>query len=262
MLNLSIVILTCNQKDYTLRVLDSLSPFMSEESGAEVIVVDNGSTDGTAKAVAAKHYGWGDRLVYKILEKNRGVAAGRNVGLRLATRDVFMILDNDTIVNVEALRYLYERLTADRTIGVIAPALYSPAGELQDSAKPYPGLGIKIRHFISQKWRRSDESVRSVEFEPVYVIGACQMFRREVWEHAGPLDEAIFYGPEDADFCLRVKASGLRILYTPSASIIHDWQRATSGRSFATQLTPRRLRLTLRHIQALFHFYISHRRLF
>lgn len=253
-MGLSIIILTCNQKAFTLRVLDSLRDFMRQEPDAEVIIVDNGSTDGTQEAVSGRFRDWGCRLIYKRLDENRGVAAGRNVGLSLARGEALMILDNDTVVNAEALRHLYDRLMGDESIGVIAPALRSPEGRLQESAKPYPGLGIKLRHFISQRWHRADEAAAPRESEPCYVIGACQMFRRSTRQKVGSLDEGIFYGPEDADFCMRVRALGLRILYDPSVGIIHDWQRATSSRRFT--------RLSFLHIRALFHLYFKYRRFF
>lgn len=254
MLNLSIVILTCNQKAYTVRVLSSLRDLMREESGTEVIIIDNGSTDGTDEAVAAMCLGWGKRLTYRCLDRNIGVAAGRNAGLSIASRDAILILDNDTIVSADAIRYLYHRLMNDSTIGLIAPALHSPEGTLQESAKPYPGLGIKLRHLISQHWRRHDEAAPPRECEPDYVMGACQMFRRETQQLVGPFDEHIFYGPEDADFCLRVRAQGLRVIYAPAVCIIHDWQRATSRHRFS--------RLSMLHIRALLYFYRKHSRIF
>lgn len=254
MMDLSIVILTCNQRAFTLRLLGSLGEFMRGNEGAEVIIVDNGSVDGTREAVEAKDLPWRESLKYISLPENIGVAAGRNVGLRNASRGVLMILDNDTIVDADSISYMYDRLLSDPTIGILAPSLRSPLGELQDSAKPFPGLGLKLRHFISQRWHRRDEVAAARECEPYYVIGACQMFRRTTLEKAGMLDEKIFYGPEDADFCERVRRAGLRIVYDPEACIIHDWQRATSRRRFS--------RLSYLHLRALLYFYRKHRRLF
>jgi len=248
---LSTVILTSNQRKLTERVVGSLNEFMLS-ADAEVILVDNGSSDGTQNAVMAKDFEWKERLKYIYLNENIGVAPGRNVGLKHASGDVILILDNDTIVDREALAYMLRRLLCDKTIGILAPALYSPSGELQDSAKPFPGVGIKVRHFISPKWRREDERAEACECEPFYVIGACQMFRREVMEKAGMLDERIFYGPEDADFCMRVRQAGFRIVYDPQVRIIHDWQRITSRRRFS--------RLSLLHIRSLIYFYLKHRR--
>jgi len=88
--------------------------------------------------------------------------------------------------------------------------------------------------------------------EPFYVIGAAQMFAADVYRAIGGLDENIFYGPEDADFCMAVRALGLRVVYEPSYSIVHHYQRVTSGRLLSQGAR--------RHIKALLYFYRKHRR--
>ena len=252
-MRLSIVILTCNQSAYTLRCLASLTPYMQAHSDAEVVLVDNGSTDGTAAAIAAERYPWCSRLHLIRLGSNRGVAAGRNVGLQEAAGEVLMILDNDTIVTAETIDTLVAYVTDHRDVGIAAPQLLSPAGEVQDSAKPFPGLGIKLRNVLGL--RASTASAQpAATTDPYYVIGACQVMRREVMQRVGLLDEHIFYGPEDADYCARVRAAGFAVKYLPHITIVHDWQRATTRRI----LSP----LGRRHIAALLYFYRKHRRIF
>ena len=88
--------------------------------------------------------------------------------------------------------------------------------------------------------------------EPVYVIGACQIIRREVVEQIGLLDEHMFFGPEDADYCLRAASVGWKIVYLPQYSIVHFWQR-TSGKQLFS-------RLAWLHLKALVYFYRKHHR--
>ena len=254
-MRLSIVILTCNQSAYTLRCLASLTPYMQAHGDAEVVLVDNGSTDGTAAAIAAERYSWCSRLRMIRLGSNRGVAAGRNVGLQESDGEVLMILDNDTIVTAEAIDALVGYVTDHRDVGIAAPRLLSPAGEVQDSAKPFPGLSIKLRNVLGLRARTASTPPSAANAaDPYYVIGACQVMRREVMQRVGLLDEHIFYGPEDADYCARVRAAGFAIRYLPHITIVHDWQRATTRRV----LSP----LGRRHIAALLYFYRKHRRLF
>ena len=241
------MILTCNQRELTLRCLDSLGETMEAHPDAEVVLVDNGSSDGTLDAVAERRYPWADRLVTVRSETNVGVAPGRNIGLRRAKGDVLMLLDNDTIADRRAVDSLLKEAGRPEN-GVVAPKLVSPAGEVQASSKPYPGLGVKIAHLLFRN--RREEPLP----DPYYVIGACQMFRREVFDKVGELDGRIFYGPEDADFCGRVAAAGYKIRYVPEAVIIHDWQRATTRSPFS--------RLGRMHARALFYFYRKHRRWF
>lgn len=78
------------------------------------------------------------------------------------------------------------------------------------------------------------------------------MIRREVLDLTGLLDENIFYGPEDADFCIRVRNNGFKIVYLPQFSIIHHWKRVTNRKIFS--------KLACRHIQTLLYFYKKHHR--
>lgn len=249
-MRISLVILTCNQRELTLRCLRSLKSFIQDPS-CELILVDNGSTDGTADAVQTEFH-----FVKLIkLDTNRGVAAGRNVGLRQAVGRHLMILDNDTIADAQTIYALSDFLDRYPDVGMVAPRLVSPQGEIQTSYKRFPGLGVKIRNVIGSRHNTGIATeAPATATEPFYLIGAAQMFPREVYERAGGLDENIFYGPEDADFCMAVREQGLRVVYYPALTIIHDWQRATTKRIFSTAAR--------RHAAGLFYFYNKHKRWF
>lgn len=247
---ISVVVLTCNQRELTMRCLRSLRGFI-DEPDCELVLVDNGSTDGTADAVA------GDFPAVRILRlgSNRGVAAGRNAGLRLCTGEYLMILDNDTIANRDTIFGLATFLRRHPEVGIVAPRLISPEGATQKSFKRFPGLAVKIRNVIAGRSRTSvTRRVPARELEPFYLIGAAQMFPRDVYLMAGPLDERIFYGPEDADFCMAVRSLWKRVVYCPQFTIIHDWQRSTTK----NLLSP----TARRHARALLYFYAKHRRFF
>lgn len=251
MIAISVVILTCNQRAYTERCLDSIKPLL-ESDDCEVIVVDNGSVDGTAEMIEARY---GDAVVLIKSEYNRGVAAGRNLGLRRARGRYLMILDNDTIASAETVRSLADYLTANSGVGLVAPRLVGPDGTVQTSYRSYPGFFSKISNII----RGRDRSSRATDYptepcEPFYVIGAAQMFPAELYVRIGGLDENIFFGPEDTDFCMAVRELGKKVVYLPSLTIIHDWQRATSRRLFSKG--------ALTHLQGLIYFYKKHRRWF
>lgn len=247
MVELSIVILTCNQRDLTLKCLASLEGVMSER--CELIVVDNGSVDGSAEAIRRLYPGV--RLL--VHSCNLGVSAGRNSGLREARGEYLMILDNDTIATPSAILGLMDYLKGHRDVGLVAPLLRSPEGRIQHSFKPYPGVWVKIRNVLMKKRNTSYvEHVPSGEIEPFYVIGAAQMFRAELYRETGGLDERIFYGPEDADFCMQVRRLGYRVVLNPEYTIEHDWQRITTRRPWSAA--------SRRHIGALLYFYVKHRR--
>lgn len=246
---LSIVILTCNQRALLADCLQSLGALHSDDS-VEIIVVDNGSTDGTRDYLADAY----PRVMLISNAENRGVAAARNQGLTAACGKVLMLLDNDTIASPEAIQALYDYAVSHPEVGVCGCRLVAPDGTVQQSFKSYPGLWVKVRNVLGM--RRDEKPLPTNDdgtTSPVYVIGACQAFRREVWEKVGPLDEHIFYGPEDADFCIRVAKAGWQVRYLPQVTITHLFQRATTKRA----LSP----LGRKHIKSLLYFYWKHKRL-
>lgn len=251
-MTLSIVILTHNQSGHTLRCLDSLAPYLAANTDTDVVVVDNGSTDRTDAAIKRwcdEHGDIAARVRLIVLPENLGVAAGRNVGLNACRGDLLMILDNDTIVNAEAIDGMRQHLHDNQYCGVCGPALKSPEGELQASAKPYPGIRLKLAHVLHPGRELPEEREELTKPHPWYIIGACQMMFRTTYQHIGPLDENIFYGPEDADFCARVRRSRLTVDYLPHLEIIHDWRRATRRRPFS--------RLSFLHLRGLIHFWLK-----
>lgn len=246
---LTVVILTHNQCDTTVRCLRSLFVALTGIT-SQVIVIDNGSTDNTIGRLSAEF----PEIEYIKNSANRGVAPARNQGLRQAHGEYVLILDNDTVVPPEAVRQMLDYMRNHPKCGILGPALVNTDGSLQRSALPYPGLGQKLRNIMGLRrslrlWPTDADGTQ----HPVYVIGACQMMRSETLESVGLLDEKIFYGPEDADLCLRVARAGLDICYYPAIAVCHLYR----------QITRRRLlsRTSLLHLRALLHFWSKHRRL-
>lgn len=247
--DLSIIIITWNQLDTTCQCLESLKNWVSNPA-IEIIVVDNGSKDRTSNFLL-KHYP-SVRLV--VNEENKGVAYARNRALEKARGKYILILDNDTLANDTAITGMIDYMEEHQTVGLCACSLTDATGNLQDSFKPFPALKIKIKNVL----KRNNVLVKALTLptkpiEPDYVIGACQLVRRSVLDKVGLLDERIFYGPEDADFCLRIAGEGYKIVYLPQYSIIHHWQRATTRKIFS--------RLAWKHFYALCYFYIKHKRI-
>lgn len=225
---LSIVVLTCNQCDTTMRLCQSLTHWLSGRDDVELIIVDNGSTDATASRIEEwiKTHGL-TQVTFMPLAVNKGVAAGRNTGIKHATGKYIMLLDNDTLACGETFDALVTHLEKNPRCGVAAPALYSPDGELQASAKPYPTPRIKLMHLLSPHHNLAVERRHASSPHPYYVIGACQMFPRAILGTVGLLDEGMFYGPEDCEFCLRVRLAGYTVDYRSDLHLVHDWRRVT-----------------------------------
>jgi len=243
MKKLSIIILTYDHLDDTRRCLSSLEPVM-ERGDTEVIIVDNASTDGTPQYISQTY-----PLIHLTVNPvNRGVAAARNQGIAQATAPTLLILDNDTIATTRAIDGMMAYLESHPQVGLCACRLTDTEGNVQRSFRPFPSLKGKLLSVLglrsaAEKFRADDEGA----IEPYYVIGACQMIRREALDQVGQLDEAIFYGPEDADLCHRLRQSGWQVKYLPQFSIIHTYYRRTRRQPLS--------RLGLHHIGGLLHFY-------
>lgn len=248
-MKLSIVILTFDAMALTRRCLDPLQEVLRRDGDVEIIVVDNGSTDGSREEFLRHDY-----IRYFYQKTNRGVAAGRNIGIRKARGRYIMLLDNDTIPSVDAVRDLVAYMDSHPEIGLCAPRLTSPEGLTQRSFRPYPGITEKLKSLTGGN---SDivpaGEIPDCAIEPYYVIGACQIFRSDLTKRPDMLlDEKIFYGPEDADFCQRIRMHGYKVFYNPEITIIHDWMRA--GRSVFSKLGRR-------HIMGLIYFWGKWKRL-
>lgn len=261
-MTLGFVILAWNSRSVLKACLDSV--FALGGITADVVVVDNGSTDGTSEVLGEYSAPAGHRLHVITLPENRGTTRSRNLALKeLLDRscDFICILDSDTVINGEAVRYLTEELCRHPEFGVLGPALVGRDGALQPSARPFPTLCEKLRSVVS--WRRGQRTTSTAvavgrgegaPYEADYLMSACWMVRTEVFDRIGGFDEKIYYAPEDAEFCLRVWRSGYRVGYCPGVSIVHEWQRL-SRRSFFS-------RMNFEHVCGLAHLFAKYRYVF
>lgn len=248
MKRLSIIIITYNGQGFLTRCLGSLTTFIND-STCEVIIIDNHSTDGTLQFLHDNY----PQLKLIVNNENRGVAAARNQGIAIAKGKKLLLLDNDTEANDQAINAMINHLDTHPDVGLCACCLIDKEGEVQDSCKPYPGLMIKVRNVLGVGNKSRYTPNANGIIEPIYVIGACQMFGRNVVDKVGLLDDHIFYGPEDADWCIRIKQAGWRIHCLANHTIIHDYRRSTRRSPLS--------KLGRMHIKALLYFYWKHKRL-
>lgn len=236
----SVVLVTWRAKDHVLACLGSLRRHAGVDY--EVIVVDDGSEDGTSEAVAAQYPE--AKLITKPV--NEGLVAGRNTALQHITAPKVMMLDADTEVTKGALATLAAVLDRDPRIGVIGPKLiYIDNGDLQLSCRRYPPFLIPfIRRGPYQRWISDDppshrwhlmkDFDHQSERAAAWVVGAAQMWRSDLPALIGPFDNHVSsYGGEDKDWCLRVWDAGLRVHYVPDATILHHEQRYTKRNAYS-----------------------------
>jgi len=228
----NIIVLNYNSRQDTLDCLHSLEHLTYPN--AEVILVDNGSTDGTVEAVRAAYP---DMMVIDT-GKNLGFTGGNNVGIQFALEhgaDYIMLLNNDTIVAPDMIDLMIEAMEADPTIGVTGPMIYyydSPdtiwsAGGSIDWAR---GMTSMIGLNEEDKGQFG-EAPQMVDF----VTGCAMLARREVWEQAGLLDDKFFMYYEETEWCVRASRAGYGIAFIPNAMMWHKISieaRAASPRTY------------------------------
>ena len=230
-------------------LLERLIPLLAATNDSQIIVVDNGSTDGTQAYLQQ----WENRLTTLTLDRNHGVAYARNRGIELAQGEWICILDNDICFEEATVNAMVGYMESHEDVGLTGCRLLYPDGTVQDSCKRYPGIGQKMKNLLFRsKVRYSYPDEIQTVFEPEYIIGACQLIRKKVIDETGLLDEHIFYGPEDCDYCIRVREKGWKVVYIPTVSMVHDCQRKTNARPFSA--------LAWKHLKGLLYFYRKHKR--
>ena len=219
---LAIVILTWNGRHHTLACLETLRDAIGPEDA--VLVVDNGSRDGTEDAVRTLHP-WAEFVQNGV---NLGYAGGNNSGLRRALDRGFrwvMLLNNDTLVPRGAISALLAHAEATPAAGAFQPLLVSAADVLKiDSA------GHRLFHCPGVVDDLMGRSVADAPREPVSIFGACgaaALLRADALRATGLLDEDFFVLGEDVDLMFRIRLAGYDVQLVPSVRVGHA--RGISG---------------------------------
>jgi GT2 family glycosyltransferase len=211
----SIVILNWNGKDVIFECLKSLEKL--DYPNYEIVVVDNGSTDGSCELLEK---GYPDIKLVKNRE-NLGVAQGINIGVKHSTGEYVLLLNNDTIVDESLLKELLKVLERGDDVGVVGPKIYY----FDDPQRIWAAGGGKIN------WRTGDvrlsggDEIDKGQYESVteldYVSGCALLTRKDLFCKIGYMDESFFAYFEETDWCVRASNEGYRLLYVPKARMWH-----------------------------------------
>jgi len=237
---ISAIVLSWNGKKYIADCLDAL--LAQDYAHLELLVVDNGSTDGTPELVAEQY-----PLVTLIRNgRNLGFAPGNNIGLRAATGDLLVLLNQDTRVQPGCLAALAATF-ADPSIGVAGCKLLYPDGTIQHAGGYLYGSRGESEHLGCHA---ADDGRYDQVADVDYATAAVVAISRAALERIGLLDEGFapaYY--EDTDWCFRARAAGFRVVVQPQAVVIHH-ESATHyptslDREFA--VSHGRIRFLLKH---------------
>lgn len=255
---ISFIILTWNSEGYLARCFDSIiKKCFDEVIEFEVIVIDNGSYDGSCHLVEQYKERVPGAFNLIKLESNRGTTYTRNLGLKQAKGEFICILDSDTEMGAGRLTTILNRLGSDKKIGLVVPQLLLPDGTIQNSVKRFPtmlnklmkiprivfGINTKNNDFYEDFPFKNERDVDTA-------ISACWFFQRGLLQIVGYLDEKIFYAPEDIDYSLRVWKTGYTILFYPNFTVLHHTQQITHKKPLS--------KTSLSHFGGLLYYYKKH----
>ncbi|MEN6520993.1 MAG: glycosyltransferase family 2 protein [Armatimonadota bacterium] len=225
-MQLSIAIVSWNTKRLLRQCLSSVFGDLDGLT-AEVIVVDNGSSDDSAGMVRCEF------PQVRLIEagENLGFTRANNLAYKESSGDCFLLLNSDTVVLPGALPLLVRFMESNPAAGAVGSKLLNGDGTLQRSCSPFPTPLQELfdalylsklfpenrltGSFAMSYWDFS--SVREVDFAG----GSCLLLRRAALEEIGLLDEGFFMYSEEADLCYRLKEAGWKVFFYPDARVIH-----------------------------------------
>jgi GT2 family glycosyltransferase len=231
--SLSIIIVSYNARRDLERCLDSLlaSP---PRASQEIVVVDNGSTDGSVAAVGARQ---GVRVIE--VGSNAGFARANNIGLAATSGVNVLLLNSDTIVPAGAIDKLLETLNREADVAIVGPRLVDGSGRAELSFGRMIGPMNEVRQKRLARSDAVDRLTRQRQY-PDWVSGACLLVRRADAEAVAGLDERFFMYTEDVDFCAAIRARGRRVLFAPEIEVVHLRGRSAATAPAATNAAYRR----------------------
>lgn len=198
----SVVVITWNRREDVLETVRSV--FEQPYQNLEVIVVDNGSTDGTAEALREAYPGV--RVI--ALETNTGVSAGRNAGIVVAQGEIIFCLDSDANPGHDTLVNLVRRFEQDPDLGVI-------------NSKVVNAYTKKLGDCPGWVYSKKQMAKQDMEFLSWSLSETGAAIRKEVFDRAGVFWDKLFFLREGEELSLRVWDAGYKVLYYPKAVVYH-----------------------------------------
>jgi N-acetylglucosaminyl-diphospho-decaprenol L-rhamnosyltransferase len=189
-----------------------------------VVVVDNGSTDGSRHVLSGAGVHWVDAGA------NLGYGAAANVGAAWLAGADLLICNPDVVARPGTVAALRQRMAAEEDLAVVGPRLENPDGSLYPSARAFPDMVDAVGHGLlgllapanrfTRRYRMLDwDHARAARVD--WVSGAFMLVRRSAWDDLGGFDPAYFMYMEDVDLCWRAHRCGYGVAYEPAAVVTH-----------------------------------------
>lgn len=218
MVELSVVILSFNTHELLGRCIAHAETAVRGRN-AEIIVVDNGSTDGTLDDL--RQLGSRVRLIQA--DRNLGYAGGNNLGIASATGECILLINSDAFVTRAAVDQALDLFTHQPRLGICGVRIVNPDGSLQAGPGRFPTLwddvatSLGIDQLRGSPGHVSDRAPRPVD----WIHGACLFVRRATIDQIGDLDTSFFMYSEEVEWCHRCWSAGWQVWYLPAAPVVH-----------------------------------------
>jgi len=224
-IKLSIIIVNYNTRVILDECIGSIfkKPF---HGNFEVIVVDNASKDGSLELVQKKY----PQVKTIKNEENLGFAKANNVGIKISRGSYVLLLNSGTEVLGGSLDEMFNYMKDNPSVGIAGPKLVGANGNIIQMSWGWSPTILKEvlqktftpEHIFKYKFLQLMVKFLERKMQEVELVsGACMFIRREVLDTVGLLDENLFLYFEEPDFCMRVRRSGWKVIFLPSAEIMH-----------------------------------------
>jgi GT2 family glycosyltransferase len=227
---IGIILVHINSYGHTSLCLKSLRDMTYRN--AEIVVVDNGSTDGSAARLRNEF----PEATYLRNETNEGFTGGCNTGIDYAMANGcghILLLNNDTVVTPQFLEPLVERLESDPMIGAVSGKIYyyPPAAGGKDKIIWYAGTYQKWHTgYFHRGESEEDHGQYDTAQETAYASGCLMLMNGDLIRKIGGLSEDYFMYWEESDWCMRARELGYSSWYEPRAIIYHNFHSAILGK--------------------------------
>ena len=220
----SVVVVNYNGKDYADKCVQSV--FISDFVDLEVIVVDNGSSDGSVDYLKNRYLSYGEKFKIVPLEKNYGPSFARNRGVEIAEGKYIAFLDNDTEVKEDWASIAVSEFEKDEKIGIIQCKLLLSK---ERNKLDYVGEYIGQNGFLVQRAQGGeiDNNQYDQKVEILAAKSAGMFIRKDVFNKIGGFDEDYFIYVEETDLGWRSWLAGYKAIFVPGSTVYHEFGTST-----------------------------------
>jgi len=251
-LDLSVIVVNTNAGEDVLKCMTSVHQSAGEVA-FQVVVSDNGSTDGSAEAIESA---FPDTLVIRN-GRNLGFPAAANRGMAATDSEFVLLINPDADVSAGTLEGFLKVARDHPRAGAIGALTRNVDGSIYPSARRIPSPWLGLAHTVlapfwptnpwTRRYRIADWD-RRTEREVDWVSGSSVLLRRAALDEVGLFDEAYFMYVEDMDLCTRMRKEGWEVWFSPQLEITHIGGTVTKGRR----------RMTLEHSKSVYIYFSKH----